>query len=490
MKKILFLMAILCCNYVKAQKVTINITGSPDTVVKINYPVDGINYIYWENQKTYRLNAKGSVQFPNAMKAGNYIYITNNGKHTLVFITPGKSLQIDLSVNDKGQTLKATGPNADGIVLYTNLNHPFYQSKAQLYYKKDTTAVGLKKAIEFDIAKELHPFDSLLKVKKISTEFYRFTERDIRYYYAAVFSSAVFLQFYRTTYDHKHPYYKAVFNKDLEEAWPEIYKTTPLNNPFAAGAPEFFYYAKDYTTWYKLYYLARKNGAYKEPINGDNHFDKFYDGFKANFTGKNLEYLQARFIFDEAMEKQYQPQLVTLYGRFIKDYPKSNFTPYLTPLINEITAYHKRAAQALSAEQIILPINGINTFDQLMATFKGKTVYVDMWATWCGPCKEEFQYAADVRKYLKDKNVESLFISMDNDGADKQWRDMIKFYNLSGNHARVNDVLLKDLLTKFWDGKGYSIPRYVLVKDGVVVENDAARPSDKQILYDQISKHL
>ncbi|SDD33463.1 Redoxin [Mucilaginibacter pineti] len=490
MKKILFLMAMLCCNYVKAQNITINITGSPDTVVKINYPVDGINYNYWQNQKTYRLDSKNTIQFPNTLKAGNFIYISNNGKLTPVFITPGKSLQIDLTVNDKKQTLTVKGPNADGIVLYNNLNHPSYQLKARFYYSNDTTAAGLKKAIDLDITKELHRFDSLLKVKKVSEEFYRFTERDIRYYYAAVLSSAIFVQYIRTTYDHNRPDYKAVFNKDLEDAWPEIYKTTPPNNQFATGAPEFFYYAKDYATWYKLIYLAKKNGTYNEPLDGSNYFNRFYDSFKANFTGKNLEYLQARFIFDEAMEKQYQPQLVTLYNRFIKDYPKSNFTTYLTQLINEITAYHKRAAQALSAEQIILPTDGISTFDQLMATFKGKTVYVDMWATWCGPCKDEFQYAADVRKYLKDKNVESLFISMDNDGADKQWRDMIKFYNLSGNHARVNNTLLKDLLIKFWDGKGYSIPRYVLVKDGVIIEKDAARPSDKQILYDQISKHL
>ena len=72
----------------------------------------------------------------------------------------------------------------------------------------------------------------------------------------------------------------------------------------------------------------------------------------------------------------------------------------------------------------------------------------------------------------------------------QQWKDMIKFYKLAGNHIRTNDALLKDLINKLWGGKGYAIPRYLILKDGKLVVADALRPSDKGKLYEQIAQYL
>lgn len=143
---------------------------------------------------------------------------------------------------------------------------------------------------------------------------------------------------------------------------------------------------------------------------------------------------------------------------------------------------------AFLADQKILDNRNVYSFKDLMGHFKGKKVFVDMWATWCGPCKEEFRFNPGLKDYLKANGVEMLYISMDNLKADKQWREMIKYYGLSGTHIRAADALKQDLLNLFWDGKSYSIPRYLIVKDGVVVEKSALRPSDGQKLYDQIGK--
>ncbi len=83
-----------------------------------------------------------------------------------------------------------------------------------------------------------------------------------------------------------------------------------------------------------------------------------------------------------------------------------------------------------------------------------------------------------------------MYISMDKDAVDQQWKDMIKYYRLSGSHIRTNAALQQDLINKLWDGKGYAIPRYLILKDGKLVVPNALRPSDKDKLYEQISKYL
>lgn len=313
-------------------------------------------------------------------------------------------------------------------------------------------------------------------------------ERDIRCCYASVNVAVVFLDYNRLFLNVKHPLFKKTFPAEFEAGWPDVYKQFPLSDQSAALAEDFYFYAKDYMVWYKLLYLEKKAGIYKAPANDDENLRRNYEGFTRLFDGKVREFLLARLIFDGASEMRYQKELVILYGRFTATYPDSKFTVFLTPLIGKINDYYDKARTAFRSDQKILDNRNIHSFKDLMEHFKGKKVFVDMWATWCGPCKEQFQFNPGLKAYLKANNVEMLYISMDNDQADRQWKEMIKYYDLSGKHVRTGEALKKDLMNLFWDGKSYSIPRYLIVKDGVVLEKMALQPGDGQRLYDQIGR--
>jgi thiol-disulfide isomerase/thioredoxin len=101
--------------------------------------------------------------------------------------------------------------------------------------------------------------------------------------------------------------------------------------------------------------------------------------------------------------------------------------------------------------------------------FAGKYVYIDFWATWCGPCKIEIPVLGQLAEDYADKNIEIISISVD---RDKQaWIDMVT--EDKPNWLQLHDgVNLNDeYLVRY-------IPTFVLIdRDGKILDPRAPRPS-------------
>ena len=114
-----------------------------------------------------------------------------------------------------------------------------------------------------------------------------------------------------------------------------------------------------------------------------------------------------------------------------------------------------------------------------LANLKGKALYIDCWATWCGPCKAETPNMVKLYEHFKgDKRIQLVSISLDKNQA--AWKSMVKKENLSWPQYIVKGEF-NCMLCKEYGVTG--IPRFMMFdKKGNIISLDAPRPSAPNII--------
>ncbi|MDQ3549933.1 MAG: redoxin domain-containing protein [Bacteroidota bacterium] len=132
----------------------------------------------------------------------------------------------------------------------------------------------------------------------------------------------------------------------------------------------------------------------------------------------------------------------------------------------------------------------IQSFNELINYFKGQSLFIDLWASWCLPCRQEFLSKNSVNSFLSDHQIARLFISVDDPKATENWKSLIYKYQLRGYHFLAGKELIEDLKQKVYRSETIDLPRYIIVKEGKIVELNAFRPSDDKKLINQLSEKL
>jgi thiol-disulfide isomerase/thioredoxin len=161
-------------------------------------------------------------------------------------------------------------------------------------------------------------------------------------------------------------------------------------------------------------------------------------------------------------------------------YPDSELLKPYEPKIELLQTYLKKSASSYDKCKIV-PTNFLY-FSDLLEQFKGKNLLIDIWATWCAPCVEDFNYKSVLKPFVEQEKLTILYISVDKLSWKRKWQENMRFNELEGYHVLANDVLIQDMWKQL-GGPAGSIPRYALIdKNGSIYLSDAARPSEGEKL--------
>lgn len=113
---------------------------------------------------------------------------------------------------------------------------------------------------------------------------------------------------------------------------------------------------------------------------------------------------------------------------------------------------------------------------------KGKYIYIDIWATWCGFCKKEIPLLKNFEVKYHGKNIEFVSINVDNKSNYQKWKKTVKDNEMGGVQLFAGDNERNLKFTQDYLIKG--LPRFILLDpEGKIVSANAPRPSDDEKLH-------
>jgi len=123
--------------------------------------------------------------------------------------------------------------------------------------------------------------------------------------------------------------------------------------------------------------------------------------------------------------------------------------------------------------------------DSIMQSNKGKVIYLDCWATWCGPCKVEMPNSKELMKKMKGKDVAFVYLCLDSE--EKLWKASLAELQLTGQHYFLTKEQSTDIRKVF---EVNSIPHYFLInKQGTIIEKGShLRPNHVEEKIEKLLK--
>lgn len=222
------------------------------------------------------------------------------------------------------------------------------------------------------------------------------------------------------------------------------------------------------------------------------------DNRRYNYAPKELQekIMAVNIMFNRFFEISNMSEDEKNFKKLKLEFPDS---PYIIPLSKYFKSYDVKTVEPYSFGiydldeknlKIIQHFENSDLKKIIQKIGQDKPIIVDLWATWCSPCVEEFSYSESLLEFTLINDIQILYVSVDSPRAGNRWMTNINKYQLIGSHFLATEEIYQYLEEEL-NFKNLSIPRYILFnKKGEVLDNNLPRPSSKNALFDRIESLL
>lgn len=405
---------------------------------------NGERFMFQGSSVPVKLKEDGS--FLDTLKAGksNFYFERNNVN---LYAFEGDVIEIMADAKDFKNTLKFAGDLASFnqyLQVKTGMQNAERANMKELYSLNE--ADFMKKAKE-NTANLMSEFE---KVSDIPNSLKELERKAVEYkYYSSL-----------TTYVSYHPYMSQDNSYEPSEMFlAEFDKVDLTDEKLAEYSSEYYIFARGYATVKGN--LLYKKEALSSPMLG---FMKVLNSIENQYLKNKLGHITMLQNLANAEDKD------ALYEEFKKCCVEQDKIAEVTELYNKVCKLDK----GMPSPKFVDYENCAGDTSSL-DDFKGKYVYIDVWATWCGPCRAEIPHLQKVEHKYHGKNIEFVSISVDQD-KDK-WKKMVTDKKLGGVQLIASDK-------QFTDAYAITgIPRFILIDpSGKIVSKSAPRPSNPELI--------
>ncbi len=124
-------------------------------------------------------------------------------------------------------------------------------------------------------------------------------------------------------------------------------------------------------------------------------------------------------------------------------------------------------------------LSAMDLLSNIRNKYKGKALFMDIWATWCGPCLREMPSSNKLHSELNNDPIEFIYLCTSQGSSIEKWKSKIAELEIAGTHIFVKSVIQDELMSSF-NASGY--PSYIFIdQDGNYITGAIERPSNMNI---------